>query len=140
MRVAQLTIVSGLFIYPIKSCRGIPLTIAAVTPKGLAGDREMMVVDERGKFVTQRQFPQLATVQISVTGDQFTLSAPTLPPIAFQSTLIGEEREVEVWGDRGVGIDQGEAIAYWFSQLLQKSGGSGLHVVVEAQSFASWAL
>lgn len=115
-------IIGGLFIYPIKSCGGIALDTAEVTVRGLAGDREMMVVDRRGKFTSQRQFSQLATVRVTVKDDGFTLSAPSLPPITFQPTLAGAEREVEVWGDRGLAIDQGEEIARWFDQLLQQPG------------------
>jgi hypothetical protein len=114
-------IISGLYIYPIKSCRGIALKWAEVTARGLAGDREMMVVDRRGKFITQRQFPQLATVQVNLVGDRLTLSTATLPPINVPSTLNGEERVVEVWNDSCRAIDQGEEIAQWFSELLHTS-------------------
>ncbi len=43
--------VTDLYIYPIKSCRGIQLSQAEVTPKGLLWDREMMLVDGKGKFI-----------------------------------------------------------------------------------------
>ncbi len=60
--------VTDLYIYPIKSCRGIQLSQAEVTPKGLLWDREMMLVDGKGKFITQREYPQLATVSVTITG------------------------------------------------------------------------
>jgi uncharacterized protein YcbX len=63
--------VTDLYIYPIKSCRGIQLSQAEVTPKGLLWDREMMLVDGKGKFITQREYPQLATVSVTITEDNF---------------------------------------------------------------------
>ena len=113
--------VTDLLIYPIKSCQGIALTTAEVTPKGLAWDREMMVVDAHGKFMTQRQFPQLATVSIQISPDQFILSAPGQRDIAFIPKLSGSALEVEVWGDRAWAVDQGDAIADWFASVLQLS-------------------
>ena len=44
--------VSGIFIYPIKSCQGIALTETEVLPQGFAWDREFMLVDQLGNFLT----------------------------------------------------------------------------------------
>jgi uncharacterized protein YcbX len=45
---------TGLFRYPVKSCRGEQLGTATVEPWGLAGDRRWMIVDEAGEAVTAR--------------------------------------------------------------------------------------
>ena len=55
-------IVSQLCVYPLKSCQAIEVTQAEVKASGFLGDREMMLVSGNGKFITQRQFPQLAKV------------------------------------------------------------------------------
>jgi hypothetical protein len=52
--------VTGLFIYPFKSGRGIALPQARIEAMGLAGDRRMMLVDPSGHFITQRELPDLA--------------------------------------------------------------------------------
>jgi uncharacterized protein len=52
--------VSGLFIYPLKSARGIALPEARIEAMGLAGDRRMMLVDPSGHFITQRELPDIA--------------------------------------------------------------------------------
>ncbi len=52
--------VTGLFIYPFKSARGIALPQARIEAMGLAGDRRMMLVDPSGHFITQRELPELA--------------------------------------------------------------------------------
>ena len=54
--------ITGLFIYPIKSMKAITLEQAQLTPMGLLNDRLWMVVRSNGRFVTQRDIPQLALV------------------------------------------------------------------------------
>ncbi|MDO1581636.1 MOSC domain-containing protein [Rhizobium oryzicola] len=54
--------VSALKIYPLKSGRGIPLHEAEIGREGLAGDRRWMITDPSGRFITQRELPQLATL------------------------------------------------------------------------------
>lgn len=114
-------IVSQLCIYPIKSCQGIQLETAEITAKGMLWDREMMIISQRGKFLTQRQFPQLAKVQVELCNDSLTISVSdrSLKPLTFTPTLIGETRDVEIWGDFTTAIDQGDAVAQWFHQVLE---------------------
>lgn len=75
--------VKSLFIYPIKSCRGIEVTRAKVVHTGLEFDRlftfaqlkspfpvgvdgEEAKDDHAWEFITQRQFPLLATVEVEL--------------------------------------------------------------------------
>lgn len=113
-------IVTELNIYPIKSCHGISKKDAEVTAKGFFWDREMMLVDKQGKFFTQRQYPQLATVQVEIKENQITLSVfdQTLPSITFQPTLEGEKIKVEIWRDRTTAILQDAVVSKWFTELL----------------------
>ncbi|MGB8960477.1 MAG: MOSC domain-containing protein, partial [Pseudonocardiaceae bacterium] len=53
---------TGINRYPIKSCRGHGLPQATVEPWGLAGDRRWMLVDDDGRVVTAREYPQLVLV------------------------------------------------------------------------------
>lgn len=46
MRVTQL------YVYPVKSCAGTPLDVAEIGPRGVQHDREFMVVDADGDFLT----------------------------------------------------------------------------------------
>ena len=62
------TTVTALTVYPIKSCRGISLQSSAVSSKGLLYDRAYMIVDraKENRFLTQRQYPQLACVSTDI--------------------------------------------------------------------------
>ena len=114
-------IVSELCIYPFKSCQGIKLQQAKVTPKGFVGDREFMLVTQKGKFLTQRQFPQLAKVKVQISDERVFLSTvdTQIKPLTFQPTLTGTEIEVEIWRDRTLAIDQGDEVAEWFQAFLE---------------------
>lgn len=58
MKVAELNF------YPLKSGRGISLNEAVITAAGIPGDRQMMVVDPSGQFITQRELQELAQVVV----------------------------------------------------------------------------
>lgn len=117
--------VTELWLYPIKSCRGIALKQAQVLPNGISNgvwcDREMMIVDNRGKFITQRQYPQMARIIVQLNGEQVSLSLENdkIDPISFKPTLNGSETTVEVWRDRLCAIDQGDKVAAWLQTALQ---------------------
>lgn len=64
---------SGLFVYPVKGLRGTALTTARVEPCGLRGDRRWMVVDPRGRFLTQRQLPAMARLDATLSDEALTL-------------------------------------------------------------------
>lgn len=49
-------VISQLVIYPIKGCAGIYLDKSTIGMYGLKGDRDFVIVDQSGKFLTQRQF------------------------------------------------------------------------------------
>ncbi|MGA9045101.1 MOSC N-terminal beta barrel domain-containing protein, partial [Sulfuricurvum sp.] len=72
--------IAGLSIYPVKSCRGADIRQVHVLPTGLAHDgirdREWMVVDPRGRFVTQREVPDLALVRALVRDARLELLVP----------------------------------------------------------------
>lgn len=112
-------IVSELYIYPLKSGRGIEVKQARVNAKGLVWDREMMLVAGNGKFITQRQFPQLAKIEVKIAGEVVTLqSVDSTSLLSVIPASGGELIEVEMWGERILGIDLGDQAARWFHQLL----------------------
>ncbi|HHP7232774.1 MAG TPA: MOSC domain-containing protein [Xenococcaceae cyanobacterium] len=130
-------IVSELWIYPIKSCQGIKLQQAEVTAKGFLWDREMMVISQKGKFLTQRQFPQLAKVQVAIAHNTITLSTSdnSLESLTFTPTLTGRETEVEIWRDRTLAIDQGDRVAEWFHQVLELTATKKCRLVRQSPQY-----
>ena len=58
--------VTGIYRYPVKSCRGERLTTSSVDPWGLTGDRRWMIVDADGDPVTAREHHDLVLVTPSI--------------------------------------------------------------------------
>ena len=57
-----MAIVEELFVYPLKSGRGIAQAAARLGATGLQWDRQWMAVDAHGTFISQRTHPKLAQV------------------------------------------------------------------------------
>ncbi|MFI9828573.1 MOSC domain-containing protein [Streptomyces sp. NPDC051913] len=106
--------------YPVKGCAGITASEAIVTPAGLVHDRSFMVVDEEGRFRTQRRDPRLALILpgIDAAGERLTLWAPDHGEVAVDVDIIGVRRPVELFGAPYRGIDQGDTVARWLSDVL----------------------
>lgn len=111
-------LLTGLFIHPIKACRGIRVEEARVTDRGLEHDRRFMVVDERGIFFTQRTEPRLQSVRTAIEGDALVLSAPGFGAVRTPLRgAPGEKIETVVWRSHVIAHAQIEASAF-FTELL----------------------
>jgi uncharacterized protein YcbX len=110
--------ISALYRYPIKSCAGHALTRAELTPRGIRHDREWMVVDTDGVFLSQRTHPALALVRPAIGEGVLTVSAPGMEDLTVETPDEGDARPVVVWRDRCAGVDQGHAAARWFGDYL----------------------
>lgn len=115
---------SHLILYPIKSCAAMPVEEALATTAGLCAhgvhDREWMLVTNEGQFLTQREFPRMATVTPRVDGDTLVVSAPGMPPLRLPLTAQPQDRtmRVQIWDDLVDAIDCGDDSAAWFARVL----------------------
>lgn len=114
--------VTALFVYPVKSCRGIAVRQAQAEARGLQYDREWMVVTPEGRFLTQREEPRLALVTTRLARDRLELAAPGLPQqsVPLHRAAGRPAREVTVWRDSVLAIDEGDAVAAWFGEHLRR--------------------
>ncbi|MDC0663316.1 MOSC domain-containing protein [Marinobacter sp. SS21] len=89
--------VRSLYIYPVKSLRGIAVQEMALDGFGPADDRRWMIVDRENQFVTQRTHPQLANVGTELIDGQVWIDVPGQAryPLSAGPT----ERSVRVWRD-----------------------------------------
>jgi hypothetical protein len=118
--------VTGLYRYPVKSCRGERLDTADVEPWGLAGDRRWMLVDDDGHVVTARDYPSL--VLVTPSGDNsnnvLRLQAPDLPdlatPIPGADGVPAELVPVTVGASGLVAAQAGDEAAEWFTKIIGK--------------------
>jgi uncharacterized protein len=110
--------VTGLYVYPVKSCAGISLTQAEIGPRGILHDREFMLVSPAGEFLTQRELPALALVRPALEAGGVCLEAPGMPALRVTPTDAGPRTEVTIWRNRVVAVDQGALVAEWFTTYL----------------------
>ncbi|MES2829993.1 MAG: MOSC N-terminal beta barrel domain-containing protein [Bacteroidota bacterium] len=109
-------------IYPIKSLGGISLQEALVEERGLQYDRRWMLIDEDNVFITQRTYHELALLQVSMIGDQVSITHKLDPQqqISFPVTAqIGEPKTVTVWDDVTSGVEVDKEVSSWFSNFLK---------------------
>src|SRR5260221_11524071 len=94
--------IASLHVYPIKGCRGIAPASVGVATTGFVtegvGDREWMVTDLAGRFVTQRELPRLALIETAVASGALALSVPHAAPLVVPMDFADRKpRDVVVW-------------------------------------------
>jgi len=112
---------SALFIYPVKSLGGVAVESATVDAFGLVGDRRFMVVDETGRFLTQRTLPQMALIRTALSPGtlQLTLEGGGGVSVPLAPNPSAPQRVVSVWKSEGLQAeDAGDAAAAWLSDAL----------------------
>jgi len=110
--------VSELSIYPVKSLGGISLQRSSVERFGLHNDRRWMVVDDRDRYLTQRERSRMCLIQPEPLATGLRLSAPGMTELEIAHTEKMPSREVRVWDDRVTTLDCGDAAADWLSRFL----------------------
>jgi uncharacterized protein len=117
---AENVALSGLYVYPIKSCAGISLDSAELSATGLRHDRRWMLVDETCEFMSQRAHPRMALISTHLSNEHLTVGAPGMPGLQIplhptDENLIG----VSVWGDANRGALVGKETDRWFGEFLK---------------------
>jgi uncharacterized protein YcbX len=113
--------VTGLYIYPVKSCRGISLTELQIGSRGPLHDREWMIVDENNQFMTLRTFSKLAEIKTSVQGSFLHLYAgqnKILVNFAEECSIV---EDVTIWGETFKAGIENKSINEALSDFLSKS-------------------
>ena len=110
---------SGLYVYPIKSCGGIAVERWQVDERGPRYDRRWMLVDETGSFMSQRRFERMALIGVRIEPNGLIVDAPGMTPLEVpfrppDSTLL----LASVWDDLVEGLTVGDDANRWFSEFL----------------------
>jgi len=121
--------VAGLFVYPMKSCRGVSLACARVAPQGLAlaegplvpVDRQWCVCGDDGLVQDQRIQPKLALLHVAITAPGAAGAAGRLVLSVEGSPELGElalpvEESAYTDGERVMVSDRYKNL--WFGRAL----------------------
>ncbi|KAM7119666.1 mitochondrial amidoxime reducing component 2-like [Ciconia boyciana] len=123
-RLQRVGTVLSLFVYPVKSCRGVAVRRAQVTPMGLRSgelrDRFWLVTKEDGHMVTARQEPRLVLISVSCENGHLTLDAPEMKKLCLPIKLPRKNRvqNCRVFGLDIQGRDCGDEVAQWITTFL----------------------
>jgi len=112
----------GLFLYPIKSCRGIEVEQAQAAAQGFVLDRRWMLVDDQGRFMSQRTTPQMCRIQPSLNHRGFSVGYlhESIPRLHIAPETDNDEKlQVSVWDDTLTAYRVSDQADAWFSQVLQ---------------------
>ncbi|MGW1028413.1 MOSC domain-containing protein [Streptomyces sp. NPDC002577] len=113
-------VLDSIHIHPLKAARGHAAREAVVEPWGLRGDRRWMLVDEAGKFVTQRQHPRMALAAAELLPGGIRLSAPGREPLTVPAPEpAGSTSLVEIWRDKVEAVPADASAHAWFSDYLE---------------------
>jgi len=114
---------SGIYIYPVKSCGVISLSEVHGNQSGLDGDRQWVVLGGGDNVLTQRDYASMALIQptlLNEDGYKLKLEAPNMPPLKVEHR---EDKnhfcEIDLWDADRSGFDQGDEVAQWFSDYLK---------------------
>ena len=106
-------------VYPVKSLGGYSMGAATVEPRGLQYDRRWMLVNDAGRFLSQRELPRMALIATAVEADGLTLCAPGVAPLRMPIQPPGEASEtVSVWGTACQATPVGTRADEWFQDFL----------------------
>jgi uncharacterized protein YcbX len=115
---------SEIWIYPVKSLSGIQLHEAFVREEGLQHDRHWMVVDEAGKFLTQRMYPAMALVDTEISESELLLYYRQDEADGVRIAIDnpdGDELPVQVWKDTVTAKTVSKEADKWLSEKLGKN-------------------
>jgi len=114
-------ILSGIFVYPVKSLAGISANSWPVTEKGFQHDRKWMIIDNDRQFLSQRKLPKMALIKTALTDQNLILSAPDMDDLSLPLEPVdGQIINSTIWHDqcdaRSVSIEADQ----WLSDFLKQ--------------------
>ncbi len=129
-------VVSKLCFYPVKSLHGISVDEAELTVRGLKYDRNWMITDETGHFLTQRKIPKMASIHVHFSGEKLVFEDSAGKTLEILLSETGKkEIAVTVWGDPCKAFDEGSQASAWLTSVLGKYKGKMLKLVRFKQDF-----
>jgi uncharacterized protein YcbX len=111
---------SSLYVYPIKSLGGFAVDSAQVEERGLKLDRRWLLVDANNRFLTQRNHPRMALLQVSavegelIVGVKNTTEKISIPQKPETSGVI----PVTIWDDTCDAVAVSAKVDEFFSDYL----------------------
>ena len=115
--------VASLHIYPIKSLGGFRVSEAHTTDRGFEHDRRWMLVDDTGRFFSQREIAAMACLHCSPQENGFQVADIRCDEHLELPWELehGDPVQASVWGDPVITVRAPATFSRWFSDRLGRS-------------------
>jgi uncharacterized protein YcbX len=117
-------VLTSIHVYPVKSLAGMSPDSWPLGRRGLEFDRRWMLVDENGRFISQRESSSLAMLQaevgpsgLKIYDRRGSMQDLIIPMARAQS---GAPMEVTIWKDTVTGLQVGMEVDRWFQEALDR--------------------
>lgn len=118
--------ISELYTYPIKSCAAIRHEAITLGARGPRYDRHWMLIEAGGKasglFLSGRDVPRMVLIQPQLGAETMTVTAPGMSTLTvpLEQAVRGRRRQVTIWNDTCMAVDEGDQAAEWMSAFLER--------------------
>lgn len=113
--------ISQLFIYPVKSLSGISVSSSEVTNRGLKNDRRWMIVDKNNQFLTLREYPKMALLDVEINENGLTIKSREYPEIPIKIPFVTDTNNLEnvtIWNATVQAKPLKNEVDEWLSDML----------------------
>ncbi len=99
--------ITSLFVYPVKSMGAVGLECAELNEGGFRYDRQWMMVDENGRFVSQREIRALSLMHCHLTDHHLELRFEGKGSVAVSLDAVESEPvPVQVWDEKCWAVEE----------------------------------
>ena len=114
---------TGIYIYPVKSLRGVRLEDAAIEGGRLVGDRNWLLVDSAGRFMHMRDYRQMARIAATVTPRGIVVRTDGMPELEIDRPDFGNGsshpvEHVRLWRRSAAVVGVSSEANEWFTRAL----------------------
>jgi uncharacterized protein YcbX len=110
---------SGMYVYPIKSCAGVGVAEWEVDKFGLRHDRRWMIITAEGEFLTQREIPAMALIRTRIATIHLRVTAPDMPELVLPlEPQGGRPVATRVWDDALRVVAPDHKADEWVSRVM----------------------
>ncbi len=113
--------IKKLYIYPIKSCRGLKIDSTNIQKIGFKYDRFFAVINSKNKILTARENSKLFNISLAINDDDLTLSTYGTPSISIDlNKILMDKIDVKIFNDAAKAKIVGYETDKWLSHTLQE--------------------
>jgi uncharacterized protein YcbX len=113
--------IKKLYIYPIKSCRGVKINNANIQKTGFKYDRFFAIINSKNHILTARENSKLLNISSEISNDKLIISTYGISPISIDlSKILTDKINIKIFNDYANAKIVGQETDDWLSHTLQE--------------------